>query len=383
MRLEVFKSGQHPDLTAEAVQQVVADYDPALHKAPLTIGHVSSSKAPAWGWANTLAFDEPSMAGEFGDVDSDFETLWNNGHYRNISAAFYPPGHPDNPLSQIGKSGYYPHHFAVLGGKAPKIKGLKNPDKLEAALAFDEGDLSDLVVVEFAEPNPQEPEAEHEIIENAEVDAWSLARFMRGIRDYIIERDGVEMADRVAPEFYIEQMDATASQQMDEVDAAMPTFSEGDNPMSTDLEAREADLRERETKLRRTELTQFCETDLAKKIHPSQRARVVELLVFMEAAAAADDSQLLTFSEDDKEQKLKPVEALKGLLTKLPDLVEFSELGGGGLPPEVTPMRLPEGAQVSESSDQLHGQILAFCEAHNLDPDNPADYNKALIEVAN
>jgi hypothetical protein len=387
LRLEVFKSNQHPRLTAEAVQQVIADYDPGLHKAPLTIGHVSDSKAPAWGWAEALTFDEPTMAGAFGDVDPDFEALWNGGHYRNISAAFYPPDHPDNPLSQIGKTGYYPHHFAALGAKAPKIKGLKNPAKFEAALAFDEGDLGDLVVVEFAEPNPnaQEPEGaiyvgsedvtvieldapdpapEPEIIENAEVDAWSLSRFMRGIRDYVIEKDGVEMADRIVPDYYIQEMEIAANRQADEAAAAMPTFSEGEDPMATNLEAREAELLKREANIRRVELTQFCETDLAKKIHPSQQGPVVELMLFCESQQG---EALITFSEGDQEVSKTPSDLFQAFLKTLPDLVEFGELGGAPPPdfsndPSALAARIT--AKVNEMASQ--GRTISPTEAAAL-----------------
>jgi len=338
VRLQIFRSGEHPDLTAEAVQQAVADYDPTLHEAPLTLGHVSSTNAPAWGWLKSLDFAEPAVAGEFTSVDPDFETLWNRGNYRKLSAAFYPPGHADNPLTKQGKTGYYLHHVAALGAKPPKVKGLQNPEKFEAALAFDEGDLEGLLVVQASSPAADNRGSGR--VEFAETSDWTLARVFRGLRDYVIEKDGIEKADAIIPEFFIEEAQMAAMSPR--ADESMPTFSEEDmtsvkttqtqiDDRAEQLAAREREIAAREAVLRRQEFVQFAESELAEKLHPTSRTQAVELLIHLDAT---NPDALLEFAEGDDTVKRSPVETFKGLLKSLPKLVEFSEVAGGDLPPD-------------------------------------------------
>lgn len=306
------------------MQQVVADYDPQLHKAPVTIGHVASDKAPAWAWLDSVDFTEPDVFGEFSDVDVDLKTLWEDGRYRNISAAFYPPGHPDNPLARQGKTGYYPHHVAVLGAQAPKVKGLQNPQKFEAALAFDEGSLDDLVVVEFAETSD-----------------WTIAAVFRGLRNYIIERDGIEKADTIVPEYFVEEAQFAALNPPRAEEPAM--FSEQTKGVemtvettdrTAELDQRESNIQAREAVLSRQEFVQFAETELGKKLHPASRSQAVELLVHLEGATPKDT--LIEFSEGDATVQKSPVDLFKGLLKGLPDLVEFAEVAGGDPPADTS-----------------------------------------------
>lgn len=321
MRLNIFRSGEHPDLTAEAVEQAIADYDPQLHHAPLTIGHVSSTNAPAWGWLEALSFSEPDMAGEFGSVDPDFESLWNRGNYRKLSASFYPPGHADNPLKAVGKDGYYVHHVAALGAKPPQIKGLQNPQKLETALAFDESEVDGLVIVEFAETSD-----------------WTLARVFRGLRDYVIEKDGVEKADAIIPDWAVEETQLAAM--MPRVEAEPAMFSEQTEGVlemtvetpdrAANLDEREREIQAREAVLCRQEFVQFAESELGQKLHPTSRHQAVELLVHLEGTTPKD--ALIEFSEGDATVQKSPVDLFKGLLKGLPNLVEFSEVAGGDPP---------------------------------------------------
>lgn len=60
---EIFKAGTRTDnsgrtvtITEADVAQAAAAYDPALHEAPLVIGHPKTD-APAYGWVGSLQAD--------------------------------------------------------------------------------------------------------------------------------------------------------------------------------------------------------------------------------------------------------------------------------------------------------------------------------------
>ena len=62
--IHIFKPGQHTSsqgqvlaFTEDHLKASVTAYDPALHEAPIVIGHPKEN-APAWGWVSALAFGE-------------------------------------------------------------------------------------------------------------------------------------------------------------------------------------------------------------------------------------------------------------------------------------------------------------------------------------
>ena len=117
------------DLAASA-----AAYDPALHEAPLVIGHPKHDM-PAYGWVKAVSFsdgDGDHTAGMYAtpaQVNADFADMVAAGAFKKISASFYPPNAPSNPVPGV----YYLRHVGFLGAQPPAIKGL-------AQVAFADGD---------------------------------------------------------------------------------------------------------------------------------------------------------------------------------------------------------------------------------------------------
>lgn len=172
---EVFRTGAHVDTSgrrlafSEAdVAAIAASYDPALHEAPIVVGHPRDD-APAYGWVGALAADGGTLRAEARQVEPVFAELVNAGRFKKVSVALYAPDAPANPKP----GGWYLRHVGFLGAQPPAVKGLKPV----AFAGSDEG------VVEFAE-------------------TWTLglvARLFRSLREMLIGQFGQEAADRALP----------------------------------------------------------------------------------------------------------------------------------------------------------------------------------------
>lgn len=132
--LHIFKSGSHTAMSGQALefsesdlQATVAAYDPAKHEAPLVVGHPQHDM-PAYGWVAGLQFFEtgshPGLHATPKQVNPEFAEMVKQGAFKKISASFYAPNAPGNPVPGV----YYLRHVGFLGAHAPAIKGLKTPE---------------------------------------------------------------------------------------------------------------------------------------------------------------------------------------------------------------------------------------------------------------
>lgn len=128
-------------------------YDPAVHEAPLVIGHPQHD-TPAYGWVQSLAFSEddpefPGLYAQLAKVNPDAADMVASGAMGKISARFYTPTAKANPRPGI----YYLRDVGLLGAQPPAIKGLKPPQLVSFAESDDE-------LVMFAEGEPDSPAAD-------------------------------------------------------------------------------------------------------------------------------------------------------------------------------------------------------------------------------
>lgn len=137
------------------LQKTVAAYDPTKHEAPLVVGHPAHND-PAYGWVQALQFADGAIDAIPTQVNPDFAEMVASGAFKKISASFYSPNSPANPVPGV----YYLRHVGFLGATAPAVKGMRAPafaDTEEGVLTF-----------EFAEPPPithhQEPTVPQEEI---------------------------------------------------------------------------------------------------------------------------------------------------------------------------------------------------------------------------
>jgi hypothetical protein len=144
--LQIFKRGKHTAMSGVTLSFSESDiktsinaYDPEIHEAPLVVGHPKTDD-PAYGWVKSLSYKEGVMEALPTQVDFDFAQMVNEGKFKKISASFYPPDSPNNPVPGV----YYLKHVGFLGAAAPAVKGLKtasfaeDEEYIEVELDFSE-----------------------------------------------------------------------------------------------------------------------------------------------------------------------------------------------------------------------------------------------------
>ena len=369
--------GRDHTFTAADLAATAAAYDPARHEAPIVVGHPSDA-APAYGWVGALAADRDGLHATPRQVDAQFAELVGAGRFKKVSASFYAPGHPNHP----GGESWYLRHVGFLGAAPPVVKGL-HPVQL--------GESGDAVVtVELA---LSEGERWH----------WGvMARMWRALREHFIEKDGVETADRIAPDWAIEDL-AREAEQTDQTPT--PAFSELDKTEESDMPpptpAATTDLAEREAQIERdradldrrataitadeTRHAQRAATDFAERlvtegrILPRDQSAIAALLA---ATPDTGDGPTVSFAEsDDAQPRALPVGAyLRHFLGRLPVQVDYSERAAADRDPPAPAagMTLPAGYAVEASTAEHHRKILALAEQRQCSYDEALTiYNNA------
>ena len=128
--LHIFKPGRHTAMSGATLEFSASDlaasahaYDPAKFEAPLVVGHPRLD-APAYGWVSRLTAGVSGLEAEPHQVDAAFADLVNEGRFKKISASFFMPDAPGNPVPGV----YYLRHVGFLGAAAPAVKGLRSPE---------------------------------------------------------------------------------------------------------------------------------------------------------------------------------------------------------------------------------------------------------------
>ncbi len=334
-RIHIFKAGQQTAMSGLQLNfsegdlaAAAAAYDPALHEAPLVVGHPKAD-LPAYGWVKSLSADGVGLFAEPHQVNAEFAELVQAGAYKKVSAAFYTPDHPNNPAP----GAYYLRHVGFLGAQPPAVKGLKG--------------------IEFAE-DEQCVEIELEFSEAPEQLLWAtegLVSLMRTLRDHLIEKEGAEAADKVLPAWRLDSAAESLARARAERDAQrqdqQPRFSESPQPESTAVKPEEkaaleahnaqlqADLAAAQAKLRNSAVAAntaahaaFAEALASEaRIAPADKAVVTALLDFAEPAVIEGETPaVVEFGEGDAKQPIGA--AIKAFLGKLPKRVEFGEQAG-------------------------------------------------------
>ncbi len=179
-------NGQTLAFSESDLQAAVAAYNPELHEAPLVVGHPRHD-LPAYGWVQSLSFSEdaaaPGIYATPAQVNPDFADMVAAGAFKKISAAFFSPTAPGNPVPGT----YYLRHVGFLGAQPPAVKGLRNPtfaDSEEGVVTFSEWDD----------------------VQNASL--W------RNLRDWLLGKFGAEAADQVVPGYTVQALERAADAEL-------------------------------------------------------------------------------------------------------------------------------------------------------------------------
>ena len=124
--LHIFRAGTHTAADGRELIFSEADlaatakaYDPALHEAPIVVGHPAHN-APAYGWVSGLVAGADGLRAAPRQVDPSFAESVAAGRFKKISASFYHPQSPANPAPGV----FYLRHVGFLGAMPPAVKGL-------------------------------------------------------------------------------------------------------------------------------------------------------------------------------------------------------------------------------------------------------------------
>ncbi len=330
--LYIFKPGTHTDqhgttltFTESDLTACAAAYSPALHQAPLVVGHPVTND-PAWGWVSSLAFTGGRMLATPDQVDPAFAEMVNAGRYNKLSASFYTPSAPANPTP----GNLYLRHVGFLGAQPPALKGLGNA-------AFSDADQREgVVTVEFTEH---------------------------------LKSSGVPLSNNPAPLLDGGVSPIKEPKTMPDPTPTLPPDVEAVLAQAEkDLRAKEAAFAEKEQKFNATvrathakENAVFVDSLVkAGKLLPRHRA---PLTAFMEQV---DDAGQIAFAEEGKEVQTPAGSWLKGFLESLPRQILFGEHvkpEGGTV---AVGIDVPSGFTVDPDRGDVCQRALAYAESHKV-----------------
>lgn len=285
--IEVFRAGVREDtlgtvhtITAADLAAAAAAYDPAVHEAPIVVGHPKHN-APAYGWISGLQAAGDSLTSSHRQVDAAFAEMVRTGRFKKRSVSFYQPTDPANPKPGV----WYPRHVAYLGAQPPAVKGLRE-------IEFSEGDADS--AVDFSEPivtTTEEPD--------------DMSKDLQDKLDAATAQLQAEKDARAKAE-----ADASAAQK--KADAA---------------QAQAASFAERARADRKAGYVSFAEAQVqAGRLLPKDKDMAVASLEALADTAPAE------FAEGDTTRKVSHVQWLQDLIANVPATVDFAERGGGALP---------------------------------------------------
>jgi hypothetical protein len=379
--VEVFRSGTHTDSSGNRqewtdahLDQIVANFD-ANDSAPVVIGHPKTD-SPAWGWVEGLKRDGSGLFAKFNKLAPQFVEWAKAGHVRNRSVKILPTA-----------KGYKLGHVGFLGAAPPAIEGL-------APVQFD----------------ANQPGQVFEFALNTGYQMSLLARSMRRMRDFLIEKFGAETADRVAPAWDIEHAEQLAAEasadergqhrfNASEVPGAhtekstmsgnnASTFTQADIDNAAEKARKEAEakfapqLKAAEFQ-RRVAANQAFVNGLVKdkdgkcRLTPAQAQGVAE---FISALEGIDQAQAeFTFAAEDKtEKKVGFAQFAKDLLTALPVQLELNRRQADHDPKAATAhsFTAPAGYTVDPARAELDRRAREYMREHQ-----GVDYVTAVAAV--
>jgi len=359
-KIHIFKVGRHVasdgvvhEFTEEMLRASAAAYDPAKHEAPIVIGHPKHN-TPAYGWAKSLSFAAPDLEAEPQQLAPEFVEWHRSGRVKKISASWYAPDSPQNPVPGV----YYLRHIGFLGAQPPAVKGLRQS--------------------EFAE-------AEEGVIDFADWGDMQNASLWRRLRDWIIGKDGLDEADKVIPGYAVASLEALARRN----DGATPNnYEEDDMKTAAEIAAEKLALDKRAEEVSaqeaalRKQAAEFAEREKAVKAAEAatRRAAIVDfvgelvkdgkllprdkdgLIAFM---AGPNEAGVIEFGEGDDKKSVAPDAWLKTFLEGLPKQVDYAErTPADNKDTGTVSFAAPPGYSVDPARLELHGKALDYQAQH-------------------
>lgn len=355
--IQIFKPGKHVAMSGAELSfsendlaATAAAYDPAKYKAPIVVGHPKHD-SPAYGQVAGLVIAGGRLEANPENVDEAFAEMVRAKRFTHVSASFYSPDSPQNPVPGV----YYLRHVGFLGAQPPAVKGLRPP--------------------EFADN-------ETGVVEFGDYDDAVNAGVLRGLRDWIIGKFGLADADQAIPGYAVAMLeDAARQSDPDETDSPVapnPSFIEKGSDQVTPeqkaaLEAENASLKQQladaaardkaaHLAAKHAANVAFAEAlVVAGKMLPSQKEAAVATLDHIDSA-----DKVVEFGEADAKQPLG--DAFKAMLQATAKQVEFAEVGHADTAKAgAAAYTAPRGFEVDQDKMAMHQKALQYAESNKCD----------------
>ena len=368
--VEIFRGGKQVDSSGKKhdgdamIDQALASFNAETHQPPLVVGHPKDNE-PAWGWVKDLQAKTvdgvKTLLAKFEEVVPEFEELVAAGRYKKRSASFYPDGRL--------------RHVGFLGAVPPAVKGL-------ADLKFDDGEGE--LTFDFdgtgafdGQGRPSDAGAKDGTGAFDDHKTGVLARLMGRIREFLIEKEGVETADRVIPDWDVDTLKNEAVRD-ETVEPALYTEQKPqEDPMGDENKSfTEADIEAAKAEGKAAAAAEFAEqensrkkkeTKIAIKTFCDQGIEQGTLLPawvdgglqnFMEGL---DHEEPISFSEDNKQTSLA---WFQNFLEQLPQSVNFKEIATRkDIPDNENADDIAKRATQFKEEERKAGRSISFTEA--------------------
>lgn len=371
--VEVFRAGTHKDsigrthtFSRAQLDEIVANVSAAA-PAPHVITHKELYSPFRYGSVVAAKRDGDSLFVKSDQIEPQFERLVADGRLRDRSIRL-----------RRTENGLALSHVAWLGAEPPAVEGM--------------------APVQFAASSDQVMDFSYDDARSAGL----LARALRRMREFLIDKYSVDDADRVMPEWEVQAADALYAQALAEPEAestsettANPMFAapapgpqDGGDMTAEELAKLQADLdaanariaefaRNEEASARAVRVAEFGALVTgaidAGRLTPAQALGMAE---FAAGLAAAQDAEF-EFSAGDTTAKKSPYAWFTDFVASLGKQIDFGESDAGRrLDGQPADFSAPSGFGVDEAHLDLHRRVQAHRVAHpNL------TYQQALAAV--
>jgi hypothetical protein len=367
--VEVFRPGTFTPMagapisfTSDDLKALAEGYDAEAHPAPAVVGHPKTDD-PAFAWAKAFRWDADRLRllADLGEIEPAFGEAVSAGRYKRVSLSLFTPDAPHNP--RPGQ--YYPKHIGFLGAAAPAVSGLR---PVQFA-----GDEAGVATFEFADATALR----------------DVAGLFRSMRDFFIEKFGLDAADKALPAWTINWVDDAADRGPPD-HGRMPDFAAAPEAPSPEtesdmtqrpaadaasLDARSADLDRRERELAHGDNVAFAERLVSEgRLLPALKDKAVALLDGLSPVGAARLE--VSFAEGGETKTGLGADLLKSLLAAQP-AISFGALDTGEGPGVAVEFSVPAGMAVDPASADIHNKAMAHQAAHP-----GTDYMAAVAAVS-
>jgi hypothetical protein len=334
--IDIFRAGKFHagtdkecQFTAQDVQQIVDNYDPAQYEAPAVIGHPKHD-APAFAWFSEVRRVGDKLQGKPRQVNAEFEKAVEDGRFKNRSAK----------VLQTAK-GWTLRHVGFLGAQLPEVKGL-------APIQFG-GEDEKAIEIEFSE-------------ETGMTDAEQRT-FNERMKAFFSGLFGGETAAKTFSETEVQDISTKAAAAA--VNAAIA-------PLEARLKAQETQFSERETSIAGTEAKQRADAAILKVkaagawVPAFEKMGVPQLFAEM-----AGREVTIEFSEGGANAVAVKKSPLDIMVTFMESLKQIVPSGQIALPGASAAPRASQGINagafaVDGGSVRLHQAVLQFAEENKV-----------------